>query len=293
MDEEPIEPAVPTPHTDEETNERAAPTRHVTEAVLALLERHGIGGRQRIGVVQKATDLSYQSARRRLLNRGSWTVDEVQSLAAYFGVPVMSLIEGPGEVAAMTVGATDVACRIWIGPNLGHGPSSPLVALPGAAQGTWRVVPAAEAADRTAQAVKRLHFEAPAPRRIAVLDDDMDLAESISLFLGQKGLHAKAYATLEDLGQAIGTAHFDGFILDWIVSGTSVEALLATLRENQPLAPVIVLTGQMAAANVSEDDVLAATTAHGAVLFEKPTRALLLVNALESGFSTAERGAAA
>lgn len=277
---------------DEEPNGRAGSTQHITEAVQALLERHGIGERQRIGVIQRATDLSYQSARRRLHNRASWAVDEVQLLAAYFGVPVMSLIEGPGEAAVMTVGATDVACRIWVGPSLGHGPSSPLVALPGGAEEPWRVVPAAEGRGRTTQAVKRLHFEAPAPRRIAVLDDDMELAESISVFLCQKGLNAKAYATVDDLGEAMRTTHFDGFILDWIVGGTSIKALLATLRESQPMAPTIVLTGQMVSENVSEDEVLAATTVHGAVLFEKPTRALLLVNALETGFSTAERGAA-
>jgi hypothetical protein len=58
------------------------------------------------------------------------------------------------------------------------------------------------------------------PYRIAVLDDDESVALSIAEYATASGFEAAAFFTLSDLGSAIASRPFDGYVIDWHLRGT-------------------------------------------------------------------------
>ncbi|MGH7909983.1 MAG: response regulator, partial [Thermodesulfobacteriota bacterium] len=183
-------------------------------------------------------------------------------------------------------------CSIWTGPLApANSRIGPLVAIPSDTGDHWTVVPLAEAGDRKAYEIKRLLFEAAPARRVAVVDDDDNLAASICQFLREKGLDAISYRTGDHLRAALETARFDGFILDWMLGDGTIRELLAEVRAKNPNGPIIILTGQIEAGGAQEDDLAATISAYRAQLYEKPTRMLSLFNALELGFEASPRSA--
>lgn len=66
------------------------------------------------------------------------------------------------------------------------------------------------------------------------------------------------------------------------------EELLPLIRAKNPHGPVIILTGQIDG-EAQESDLATAMAAFRAQLYEKPSRALSLYNALELGFEAMPR----
>ena len=274
--------------------DKRKPEPVISKAIQALLERHHIPERKRLGVLEAAAGMAYQQVRRRMSGETPWNVDEIQRLASHFGEPLFDLlgamVDGAGQAAVLQLAAAQLPCSIWLGaivlPDQGIGP---LVAVQRDGQGQWLVVPISEAGARPCHEIRRLIFEAAAPRRIAVIDEDEKLTRATVQFLRRNGLEAVSYATAEHLRTALETTSFDGYILDWIVSGADARELLPLIRAKSPSAPVIILTGQIQAGRVQEDDLAATLATFRAQLYEKPTRSLSLFNALELGFDAASR----
>ena len=266
----------------------------ISKAIQALLDRHGVPERKRLGALEAAAGMGYQQVRRRMTGETPWNVDEIQRLASHFGEPVFkllgALVDDAGQPAVLQVGAMKLPCSIWPGDQVATDKGiGPLVAVPGEGQDQWVVVPLAEAGDRAIHEIKRLIFEAAAPRRVAVVDDDDDLTRAIVQFLRKKGLEAISYNKAEHLRAAIETTSFDGYILDWLLDDSDARDLLPLIRAKNPNAPLIILTGQIRAGQAQEDDLASTIAAFRAQLYEKPTRALSLFNALELGFEAASR----
>ena len=266
----------------------------ISKAIQALLDRHGVPERKRLGALEAAAGMGYQQVRRRMTGETPWNVDEIQRLASHFGEPVFkllgALVDDAGQPAVMQVGAVKLPCSIWPGDQVDRDKGiGPLVAVPGDGPEHWIVLPLADAGDRPIHEIKRLIFEAAAPRRVAVVDDDDDLTTAIVQFLRKNGLEAISYNKAEHLRVALETTSFDGYILDWLLDESDARDLLPLIRAKSPNAPLIILTGQIRAGQAQEDDLASTIAAFKAQLYEKPTRALSLFNALELGFEAASR----
>jgi CheY-like chemotaxis protein len=264
------------------------PPPALSQAIQALLERHGVPERKRLMVLESAIGVAYQQVRRRMMGDTPWTVEDLQRISAHFGEPVFRLLgalieEQPGEPAVLRMGGTQVPCSIWLGPA-GAAGVGPFVAVRTPAPASWSVVLADEAGEQPTFPIRRLVVEPEPPRRVAVLDDDDNLGQAVAEFLRLKGLDAVSYTSPEQLRTALETTHFDGYVLDWVLGGESAAELLPLIRAKTPAGPVIILTGQIGA-GANEDDLAAATKAHRIQLYEKPTRSMLLFNALELGFA--------
>lgn len=266
----------------------------ISKAIQALLDRHKVPERKRLGALEAAAGMGYQQVRRRMTGETPWNVDEIQRLALHFGEPLFNLlgamVDGAGQAAVLQLASAKLSCSIWLGvivlPDQAMGP---LVAVQGEGQERWIVVPLAEAGVRPVHEIKRLIIEAAAPRRIAVMDEDEELTRVTVQFLRKNGLEAISYATAEHLRTALETTSFDGYILDWIVNGVDARELLSLVRAKSPTAPVIILTGQIKTGHVHEDELAATIATFRAQLYEKPTRSLSLYNALELGFDASSR----
>lgn len=274
--------------------DKRKPEPVISKAIQALLDRHGVPERKRLGALEAAVGMGYQQVRRRMAGETPWNVDEIQRLASHFGEPVFkllaALVDDAGQPALLQVATVKLQCSIWPGNQVAREKGiGPLVAVPGEGPEQWIVVPLSEAGDRPIHEIKRLIFEAAAPRRVAVVDDDDDLTSAIVQFLRKNGLEAISYNKADHLRAALETTSFDGYILDWLLEDSDARDLLPLIRAKNPNAPLIILTGQIKAGQAHEDDLASTIAAYRAQLYEKPTRALSLFNALELGFEAASR----
>lgn len=272
-------------------NEKSTPA--ITQAITALLDRRSVPERKRLVALEAAAGIAYQQVRRRMMGETPWSAEEIKRVAAHFGEPLFALLgalveEQPGQPAILAIGSSRTPCTVWPGAKAAQG-IGPYVAVPAENSGDcWTVLPPAEAAGRETFEIRRLVLEMEQPRRVAVVDDDDDLGRAIVQFLRQKGLDAISYTTAEHLRAALETTTFDGYILDWVLGDDRASALLPLIREKNPAGPVIILTGQIDG-EAQESELASAMAVFRAQLYEKPSRALSLFNALELGFEALPR----
>ena len=274
-------------------NRKAEP--EIVKAIQALLDRDGVPKAKRAAVIEAAVGVTYQPARRRMEGEVPFKIEEIRRLASHFGVPLFELLaalaDKPGQPAMMRVGGLTIPCSVWLGRLRPAGEHiGPLVACPSESTTGWTVLPLSEAGDRQVHEVHRIiHEEGRPRRRVAVIEDDDNLARVVVAFLRVKGLDALSYGSKAHFRTALESTSFDGYIVDWLLDEGDARDLLALIRETSPIAPLIILTEPIRSGQAEEDDLAESVAAYRAQLFEKPSRPLSLLAALELGFEATSR----
>ena len=256
--------------------------------VRALMERHGLPKYRQSAWLADATGLSYAQAHRRMNGAAAWTLEDLEKVAAHFGeslADAVSRVQSQSAVPGVVrIGQANVPCELWVGERLAHPRPDSVVAI--RTSTGWAAVIASEAADNVTYALERLHAKPSATerKRIAVLDDDHDLTDSVCAHLQDTGYEAKGYYRTPDLQVAYKAQPFDAYLIDWIVGEGNTLALIAEIRAQSPV-PILVLTAQMATGAVDEDEIAAAVSAHDLVFTEKPVRMSILSASLSRALS--------
>lgn len=257
----------------------------VSQALAALLDRSGVPERQRLKVLSDVLGLAYQQVRRRWIGDTDWSSEELGRVARHFGEAVAPLlcasVDGVGEPATVQFGDVQVPGTIWVGRQVSPDERlGPLLAVrrgatePGP---VWKIVRSTQADDLPAYVIRRFVYEASPAPRIAVLDDDKDLAEDIARYLRAKGFDALAYHSAGEFREALAARRFDAYILDWLLGDDTAQPLLEEIRAADPASPILILTGKADA----EDEALSMQVQKAqALIFDKPTRSASLYNAL-------------
>lgn len=266
-----------------------------TDALVGLLDQHGVPERQRVSTLETALGISYGAARRRMTGETPWELPEVVRLAAYFKEPLLpllsALVDEAGQPATACLGGMKIPCCIWPGPVSSQASRQGLfVAYRTEADERWTVVPATEAGDRPVSEVRRILYEASALPQIALLAGDEGLRGSATQALRTRGLDPVVYQDAQQLRRALQATRFDGFILEESVLASDLRPVLEEVRARNATGPVIVLT-QPGEAEGEQDQALAAVVSdYGVQLYEKSARMLHLCSAVESGLRAAARG---
>jgi len=259
--------------------------------VRALMERHGLPKYRQSAWLADATGLSYAQAHRRMSGAASWTLEELERVAALFGetlADVVGFSQTHGSVqGSIKLGGVTVPCELWVGQEVRNARPDSVVAVK-TADG-WTALTASEAVDQTAYAVERLQAKPNAVQRkaIAVLDDDRDLTDSICAHLQADGYDARPFYRTPDLQADVRTQRYDAFVIDWIVGESSTVKLMTALRAQDAICPIIVLTAQVLTGVVRESDIADAVTALNLVFSEKPVRMAILSASLTRAFAAA------
>ena len=255
--------------------------------VRALLERHGLARHKHSPVVSEILGLSYSQSHRKMTGTTPWLLEELVRVARHFGEPLSALLEaGTGEVAqagVLVAGGLRLPCRVWL-TDSPPGPHATLVAQH--RHGQWWVMAPGEtvpgSGTQALQGVRRLVIEAsPAPtRHVAVLDDDRDVADSLAAQLSEAGLQAQAFYTVAALQAAMQAQRFDGFVIDWLLGGTTALAVIEAIRAQDAQCPIAVLTGQLLSRQADESEVARALQRFALLFYEKPVRAFIVAAAM-------------
>ncbi len=235
--------------------------------------------------------LSYSQAHRRLTGASLWTLEDLAQVAALLGESLAQLVAPQASSNAvpgvMRVGNVNLDCQLWLGDVIEQPSPDALVAM--RTSRGWTALIASEATDGAVYQVERLEAKPSTASRkaIAVLDDDEDLTLSVCAHLETGGFSARPFYKTADLtASALATPHaYDGYVLDWIVGENSTLKLIAALREQNPRAPIVVLTAQMMSGRVDESEIADAVKAYDLIFSEKPIRLSILTASLTRAFA--------
>ncbi|NDZ17135.1 helix-turn-helix domain-containing protein [Variovorax sp. WS11] len=251
----------------------------------ALLERHGIPKHRHSSFVGELFGLSRAAAHQRVNKSTAWTVDEFQQLADRFGETLAEVLGATtphsGTDAVLRVGALQIGCRVWFASETDDTSSDALVAMENA--GSYVVMPATAAVGQESLRIARLevgHAKAVAPR-VAVFDDERDVANALCAHLRTMGIEAMAYYTAEDLLADIPQGLFDGYVIDWLLPNKETTvSLLAAVRHQPKRSALVLLTGNTRNGSADPAEVAAAASNFKAQLVEKPVQPPFLLSAL-------------
>jgi hypothetical protein len=285
--------------------EQTSQGSEAAQLVRALLERHGIPRHRHASFVGEFFGLSRAASHQRVNKSSAWTLDDFQALANRFGEPLAQVLgamgsPGAGTKAVLRVGPWQAECRIWLAEDGATQDAS--VATPGAqglvameSGGIHMVVPATATADPSARPVARLEISqgATMTARVAVLDDERDVANATCAALKAHGVEAVAYYAAEDLLRDIPRELYDGYVIDWLLPDNQTAVpLLAAVRAQTRRSALVILTGKTRSGAADPVEVSAAVRTFRAQLSEKPVQPQLLISTLENdGLAPTSRAA--
>ena len=172
--------------------------------VRALMERHGLPKYRQSAWLADAIGLSYSQAHRRMTGASPWTLEDVAKVAALFGESLADVVNAaqPGTSVAgvMSIGSTQVPCRLWLGDAVDRRSAASTVVAVKTSAG-WSAVAASEATDEVVYKIEKIEARPVAATRkvVAVLDDDQDLTNSICAHLDASGYDARPFYKIADL----------------------------------------------------------------------------------------------
>ena len=257
--------------------------------VRALLERHGLPKYRQSAWLADAIGLSYAQAHRKMNGAAAWTLEELERVGALLGESLADVVapgHAQGAVAAtLSVGKARMPCELWIGAAIEQPHPDALVAVQNGPE--WTAVLAVDAGDQATFAIDRLQARPSRAerKRIAVLDDDRDLTDSICAHLQDSGYEARAFYRTADLQVRLKTERYDAFVIDWIVGDASTVKLIAAIRAQDATCPIVVLTAQVLAGVVQESEIAQAVASFNFVFAEKPVRMAILSASLARAFA--------
>ena len=261
-----------------------------TRLVHAVMQRHAVPPRQRHSALEVILGISYQQARRRTSGAVAWTLDELRRVAEHYGESLGSLFGAApsdgGRSATLLVGPARVPCTLWlgVGPKVA-GRTGPLTAIQHVS-GEWLVSPLVEFGEGPSFDVRRLvvQMEQHLLRRVAVVDDDVDLADSLAKYLSHSGIDAQAFFSFATLTEALNAVPFDGYVLDWLIGRDDAESVIQRIR-TKASCPIVILTGQIESGNVKESRIAAVCSTYRVQNLDKPARPSSILSLLEAGFA--------
>lgn len=278
----------------ERSTESEELSRFKTDALVALLDRHGVPERQRVNTLEKAAGISYGAARRRMTGETGLEVSEVVKLAAFFKEPLFpllgALVDDAGHPATACIGGMQIPCCIWPGPSSSESPRLGLFVAYRGETDHWTVVPATEAGDRPTNEVRRIVYEASALAQIAIVSRDAAFCTAAVQALRARGLDPTVHQGAQDLHRAMQATSFDGYVLDEAALSADLRSVLDEVRGRSSAVPIIVLTTPSEADSNQERALAAIVRSYHVQLYDKPPRMLHLCSALELGLRTASRG---
>lgn len=262
--------------------------QEITSRVISFLDGKGVPERGRVALIAEITGLSLVQARRRLTPQGPpWVVDELGALAEFYGEPLGSFLGLSGSASRSEAGqpceielaGVWYGARALIGKKVTPHSGSEIMAV--RHETRWRLMPASCVPPKVVcHEVSGIQLLPKASQniRVAVLDDDLSLAESLREALANADFSATAFASQEDLSSHL--SEFDVFIIDFVLApGKTASAIIEKIRAEKGQAPIIVLTGH--ARDAGNSEIAQLVRSFGVDVQEKPAEIILLISLIE------------
>ncbi len=238
-----------------------------------VFDRHGVAHTERSRLVERILQLAYSAAHRRVRGKASWTIEELEAVASHFGETLDEVFIAAAKMradsATLVAGELRLKCQLWVGAETKQPVQGGLVATRDGPR--WTVVAASEDVPGPMYEIRQLLMEPNAAygSRIAVLDDEPAVTESLCGYLRQAGFRADAFHAIDALRAALATQPYDGYVLDWLVGDQTVGDVVEQVRRTDAHCPIAIFSGKNQRGDVVADiaDMMAR---HDVRYFSKP-----------------------
>ena len=283
-------------------------SRWVAERLSALLEKHGIPARHQAVELSQRCGLSLSQARRKLKG-ASWSFDEVLTIARQFDCSLDQLFsEAPitatedkavnttsflaqFQEATFLADTFSIPCHVRIGAHCVGKPDDSTLLTASTPSG-WVVGKLTTLEHQTAT-LPFFHADkvllAPKishpPTRIAILDDEVGVSETLCDWFNAAGYEARAFNSGEQL-LADNIEGYSAFIVDFMLSNGSSQEVIKAIRQCHPQAPIVLLTGKLRNGQASESELASLLRLTNVLFFEKPLRPSVIAATIETQLDT-------
>jgi FixJ family two-component response regulator len=290
----------------EEERERAPSGKLAMQRLASYFDSKGVDAAQRVRLLQELLDLSYASARRRLIGESDFSLDDLDKIARHHGDELSDVVMGgrPAPASRDALGSSAPGtgeqtrailrlsphlfqCSIRLHEPVTSSDNFQLVAT--REMGQWHVVPITDAADAEAYTIQELvvdpHYYLDESKRLAILDDDEKLLRSFSRLGAEAGFDVHSFSSHKALLEAYSEKPFDAYVLDWLVGGATSRAMIADIRGRDALCPIVVLTGQVDEGTATRGQLRSVAEIYSLYLYEKPTDWQSIATTLKTALS--------
>lgn len=260
-----------------------------TQVVEALFDQENVPERRRSKIVQELLGTSYHAAHRRMTDGVPWMLEDLERVASHYGRTVADLFQALHDakavVATFVAGGFRSDCRLWIGEPVD--PERPTTLVAWREGDAWMVGPTSEHASehaRSGVSVQSILLKpsAPALARVAVLDDDAGYTRLFKNALTSLGFQVDAFTEPAPLLQAARASPYDAYVIDWLLDNrTTAEDLCRSLRSLDRSALLVLQSGQLANADVDEQDLVRTAMSLDMEPVVKPVRPSFLAAKIE------------
>ncbi|HBH6890281.1 helix-turn-helix domain-containing protein [Serratia bockelmannii] len=231
---------------------------NIGDVVSSMLSMQGIAKHKHVDHVKNVLSISPSQAHKKLKGQAQWEVTQLEHVITSIDLTMSqfyTIIEfGHADKvdAVLDVNNVEVRCSAYLLPEEN---SEPRAYSAIKINDFWHVFRTEDISENQLYmeskiGVGMISIESHALERkrprIAILDDDIAIVESIKEIMQGKDYQIDIFIDIDGLGQALKSKLYDAYILDWIVKDRSVYELIRKIRESdKPNAMIITLTGQV------------------------------------------------
>lgn len=261
----------------------------VSAKIRGFLVGRGIQRHKQVLELSKLLGVARSSIHRKFKGDSAWSQEELHVISDHFGVTVEQLTgiagESLSEHAALRIPKMPSTGMLIVGDPLDSTDICDLVAIK--ALGGWEVYPIALAPKGPARySVRSLTVSAGPYMRVALLEDNQSVVESLVDALKDFGFAVTGFRTTDDFLNALPGGRFQAYIVDWDLGGQTAERALTEIRAMESRtdvaaahrAPIFVTTGVLKDGDVraTEAALLPICDRLNAAILEKPVRTSVL-----------------
>jgi CheY-like chemotaxis protein len=264
-------------------------------ALKAFLLGQGIARHKQTGEVAGLLGLAKTSVFRKFKGESSFTLPELKAIADHFhtDIPTLrglsstespSFSQGPRlEAAQLHLPGLPSAGEMRPGPALRDDDICDLVAVQH--NKLWHVYAwgASEVQGHIRYSINTLSLRALPRQRIAILEDDPGVAALLRTGLEDAGMLVHSYDTASIFITALSQLPYQGYVIDWILGGSTAQAAIEAIRQKQPTAPIAITTGALHTGMETEGQLIPFAERTNTGIFEKPFRQAVLASYLRRG----------
>lgn len=241
-----------------ENREKLISISNIGDIVSQILSVQGIAKHKHVDHVRNVLSISPSQAHKKLKRQAQWEVTQLESVVLSVGLTMSqfyTIIESEFAdrvSAVLDVNNTEIDCEAYL---LKADQTELQTYSAVKINDKWHIFKTEEIQDNqiymeSKRGVGMISIESTLltrkQPRIAILDDDMTIVESIKEIMQGKDYHIDTFVNIDSINNILMSKPYDAYILDWIVKERSVYDLIREIRQsNKPNAMIIILTGQV------------------------------------------------
>lgn len=266
----------------------------IATQISTLLANNGVPQHKHRSHVAKTLQISYPAARRLVLGEVPWSENDITTVLKSIGIDWDGLLVStlklqptqPKTLSKIAINGIEYPCDVYAKPGRPPMASNGLCLCLDEHNNSEVLLQKDASGWPTVQAIESIHihpiYDHSGPR-LAILDDDGDVVDSLKIRLAKYGFQTEGFTTAEDV---VKRSHekpvFDAYLLDWSLrGGKNISDYIEELRRASPHAAMVIMSGHFDSEDV-DDGVSRLVSQYHLAVIPKPSPSFTVGQAIKT-----------